>query len=33
VLLPSAAPYGRKLSSVTLPNYEAMVRITEEWGR
>jgi len=31
VLLPSAGPYGRTLSPVTLRNYEAMVRLTEEW--
>jgi hypothetical protein len=31
VLLPSASPYGRTLSPVTLPNYEAMVRLVEAW--
>lgn len=31
VLLPSASPYGRTLSSVTLSNYEAIVRIVEGW--
>ncbi len=31
VLLPSAAPYGRTLSPVTLSNYEAMVRLVESW--
>jgi hypothetical protein len=32
VLLPSASPYGRNLTPVTLSNYEAMVRCAEEWG-
>jgi hypothetical protein len=31
VLLPSAGPYGRNLSPVTLRNYETMVRLAEEW--
>jgi len=31
VLMPSASPYGRKISSTTLRNYETMVRLTEEW--
>jgi hypothetical protein len=31
VLLPSASPYGRTLTPVTLPNYEAMVRLVEAW--
>jgi uroporphyrinogen-III decarboxylase len=31
VLLPSAAPYGRSLTPVTLPNYEAMVRLVQAW--
>jgi hypothetical protein len=31
VLLPSAAPYGRTLSAVTLKNYEAMVQLVESW--
>jgi hypothetical protein len=31
VLLPSASPYGRNLSRVTLHNYEAMVRLVEAW--
>jgi hypothetical protein len=31
VLLPSACPYGRTLTPVTLPNYEAMVRLVEAW--
>ena len=31
VLMPSAAPYGRTLSPVTLGNYEAMVRLVESW--
>jgi hypothetical protein len=31
VLLPSAAPYGRSLTPVTLPNYEAMVRLVQVW--
>jgi hypothetical protein len=31
VLLPSASPYGRNLSPVTLRNYETMVRLAEAW--
>ncbi len=31
VLLPSASPYGRTLTPVTLDNYEAMVRLVEAW--
>jgi hypothetical protein len=31
VLLPSASPYGRKISPVTIRNYEMMVRLAEEW--
>ena len=31
VLMPSASPYGRELSSLTLCNYETMVREVEEW--
>jgi hypothetical protein len=31
VLLPSASPYGRNLTPVTLPNYEAMLRLAEAW--
>jgi uroporphyrinogen-III decarboxylase len=31
VLLPSASPYGRTLTPVTLPNYETMVRLVETW--
>ena len=31
VLLPSASPYGRELSPVTLRNYETMVELTEAW--
>jgi len=31
VLMPSACPYGRKLSSVALKNYEAIVEIVEKW--
>ena len=31
VLMPSAAPYGRTISSTTLRNYETMVRLTEDW--
>jgi hypothetical protein len=31
VLLPSASPYGRTISSVTIRNYETMVRLTENW--
>ncbi len=30
VLMPSACPYGRELSSLALRNYEAMIRIIEE---
>jgi len=33
VLLPSASPYGRTLTPVTLPNYQAMVRSVQEWNR
>jgi hypothetical protein len=31
VLLPSASPYGRILSPVTVRNYETMVQLAEEW--
>lgn len=31
VLLPSASPYGRTISPVTVRNYETMVRLAEEW--
>lgn len=31
VLLPSAAPYGRTLTPVTLMNYETMVQLVEAW--
>ncbi len=31
VLQPSASPYGRTLTPVTLRNYEAMLRLAEEW--
>jgi hypothetical protein len=31
VLMPSASPYGRELSTVALRNYETIVRIVEEW--
>ncbi len=31
VLMPSAAPYGREFQPRSLANYEAMVRIVEEW--
>ena len=31
VLMPSAAPYGRTISSTTLRNYETMVRLAEAW--
>ncbi len=31
VLLPSASPYGRELSPVTMRNYETMVELTENW--
>jgi hypothetical protein len=30
VLMPSACPYGRKLSDRALKNYEAMVRLAEK---
>jgi hypothetical protein len=33
VLQPSASPYGRTLSPVTVPNYETMVRMVEAWHR
>ncbi len=31
VLMPSAAPFGRTISSTTLRNYETMVRLAEAW--
>jgi len=31
VLMPSAAPYGRTVSSTTMQNYEAMLRLAEAW--
>ena len=31
VLMPSAAPYGRVISATTMRNYEAMIRLTEQW--
>ena len=31
VLMPSASPYGRDLSPVTLRNYETILRLVEEW--
>jgi len=31
VLMPSAAPYGRSISDVTLRNYETLVRLAEQW--
>jgi uroporphyrinogen-III decarboxylase len=31
VLMPSACPYGRKLSSLTLQNYEAIVETAERF--
>jgi hypothetical protein len=31
VLMPSAAPYGRTISSTTMANYETMVRLAETW--
>jgi len=31
VLTPSAAPYGRTISSTTMSNYETMVRLVEAW--
>jgi hypothetical protein len=30
VLMPSAAPYGRTISSTTMRNYETMVRLAEQ---
>ena len=30
VLLPSACPYGRELSALTLKNYEKIIEIVEE---
>jgi hypothetical protein len=32
VLMPSACPIGRVLKKSTLENYQAMVRLTHEWG-
>lgn len=32
VLLPSASPYGRTISSATMRNYETMVRLVEDWA-
>ena len=32
VLMPSACPYGRVLSSQTISNYETMVRLARSWG-
>ncbi len=32
VLLPSASPYGRKITARTLANYETMVRLAERWA-
>jgi hypothetical protein len=32
VLMPSACPIGRVLKKSTLKNYQAMVRLTQEWG-
>ncbi len=31
VLMPSAAPYGRKITPRTMTNYETMVRLAEQW--
>jgi hypothetical protein len=31
VLMPSACPYGRRLSDLTLRNYEVMVKVCERW--
>jgi hypothetical protein len=31
VLLPSASPYGRHISSTTMQNYETIVRLAEAW--
>ncbi|NLS76599.1 MAG: hypothetical protein GXY76_04980 [Chloroflexi bacterium] len=32
VLLPSACPYGRKLTDLALANYRTMVELTEKWA-
>ena len=32
VLMPSASPYGRRLSPRAIANYRAMVRRADEWG-
>lgn len=32
VLMPSASPYGREITSLTLKNYETMVRLVEYWN-
>jgi hypothetical protein len=31
VLMPTACPYGRKLPSLTLKNYEKMIEVIEKW--
>jgi hypothetical protein len=31
VLMPSACPYGRRISPEVLANYETMVRMAKEW--
>ncbi len=32
VLMPSACPYGREISTQTMSNYEAMVRLAKNWA-
>jgi uroporphyrinogen-III decarboxylase len=32
VLMPSASPYGREITFLTLKNYETMVRLVENWN-
>ena len=32
VLMPSACPYGRELAALTVRNYEAMIRLVDEWS-
>ena len=31
VLMPSAAPYGREVSALTMCNYETIIRLVEAW--
>lgn len=33
VLMPSASPYGRTITSTTMTNYQTMVRLAENFGR